>query len=117
MSERAVWLEEQSKLCPESRDEIMQFIADLRFRNGMKESRLIQNLCTAGCCYYFASMLQDIFGLQPYVIYESKHVIALDTNGVAYDINGVYDIHSCSLISTEDLSEESLNEIKCGSPY
>lgn len=117
MSERTDWIEEQRKLNPDRRDDIIQFIADLRFRNGMKESKLIQNLCTAGCCFYFACMLQDIFGLQPCIVFKSKHVVAVDDNGIAYDINGIFDTTHCNLISTDDVAPEVLNNIKCGSPY
>lgn len=117
MTERTEWIKEQKIKQPNSQDAIINFIADLRFRNGIKESKLIQRLCTAGHCFYFAGMLQDIFNVRPFLVVGSKHVIAVDDTGVAYDINGVYDTKDADLIDIRYLSDKKMKEIKCGSPY
>lgn len=76
---------------------VITFIADIRYdiRNS---TDTIRSFYEAGYCYYFAHMLKDAFQRGHLCLTEPiGHIVWMDENGCAYDINGPYrpEEHDC----------------------
>ena len=85
----------------------MEFIADFIFKlipNVDLEisSKCIKDTFRAGYCYYFANMLQLAFN-RGCICWTAPlgHMVWVDVNGIAYDIEGVYDGNADYLIPIE----------------
>lgn len=75
-------------------DDVLFFIAYIRFHSGYEGEEVIERLFASGYCYYFALMLQDAFKRGVVCNNGRSHFVWLDgTNpntDIAYDISGVY---------------------------
>lgn len=83
--------------CAEHDPKIIQFIADIVYDPRNLDSSL-WNFFRAGYCYYFAVMLQTAFGGGTICHAEPLgHIVWVDANGCAYDIEGAYlpEEHDC----------------------
>lgn len=70
--------------------EVMNFIDDIYASQPEENSEAIRELFHCGYCYYFANMLKIAFGRGTVCLaYPFGHVVWLDTDGIAYDIEGV----------------------------
>lgn len=69
---------------------VLEFIDKFLFHEGAGNSEVIRHLFHAGYCLYFAIMLQSAF-LRGHIClaYPYGHIVWVDTNGIAYDIEGV----------------------------
>lgn len=57
----------------------------------IEETGVIEKVFTNGYCYYFAIMLKDVFNRgEVCMTYDHKHVVWIDDDNVAYDINGMF---------------------------
>lgn len=81
---------------PKASKQVLQFIADFMYHGTpdviMEDSaESVRSTFRAGYCYYFAEMLKIAFN-RGCVCWAApfSHIVWCDTNGVAYDIEGVY---------------------------
>ena len=57
----------------------------------IEETDTIEKVFRNGYCYYFAIMLKDAFNRgEVCMTYDCKHVVWIDDDNVAYDINGIF---------------------------
>ena len=57
----------------------------------IEETCTIEKVFSQGYCYYFAIMLKDAFNRgEVCMTYDHKHVVWIDDDNVAYDINGMF---------------------------
>lgn len=90
--------------------DVVNFIADVLYKGG-NESEAIADLFGNGYCYYFACMLQDAFrrGTVCWLLNHS-HIVWVDTDGTAWDVNGVYDDYGeGELVPISDMLEDDLD--------
>lgn len=72
------------------KEEVIQFIADILYHQGPENAECIRRLFRAGYCYYFANILYDAFKRGTVCLaYPFGHIVWVDTNAIAYDIEGV----------------------------
>jgi hypothetical protein len=90
-----------------TRKEVIVFIADILYHNGMNTDA-IYNLFACGYCYYFAVMLKDAFKRGEVCWHKGfSHIVWLDDNNVAYDIGGVFDDYDDGdLVPASELGDE-----------
>lgn len=94
MRNKQEWLQKVIGLRPKADTQVLQFIADMKFRCGNENASIIEKLFSAGYCWYFAHILKLAFerGQVCYAYYEN-HFVWLDgiseVDDVAYDIHGV----------------------------
>lgn len=70
--------------------EVLNFINDIYDSQPKENGEAIRRLFHSGYCYYFANMLKIAFGRGTVCLaYPFGHVVWLDTDGIAYDIEGV----------------------------
>lgn len=80
---------------------VMQFIEDFYDRlgeNNESDKKSIRNQFMVGYCYYFAQILKSAFnrGNVCWVVGES-HIVWVDTDGIAYDADGVFNKYDGSI--------------------
>lgn len=84
------------------KDEIINFIADIRYHCGIKGQETIRRLFRSGYCYYFANMLKNAFaGGSIKCIPDAGHIV-FEYNDVLYDIEGVYDSGDLKVSDIDD---------------
>lgn len=96
------WVKMNMELYPKADKQVMEFIAKVIFNQGESNVGVIQGLFTQGYCYYFANMMKLAFhrGIICYV-YDIGHFVWVD-NGVAYDVEGVYELVESEYLIPED---------------
>lgn len=88
------WIEEQACKNELADKDVLGFIGLFVYKCGEEVAPEIRYLFSHGYCYFFAMMLKDAFERgELYIPMNPKlkgHIVWVDTNGIAYDINGVY---------------------------
>lgn len=70
--------------------EVLNFINDIYTSQPEENGEAIRHLFHCGYCYYFANMLKLAFGKGTVCLaYPFGHIVWVDTDGIAYDIEGV----------------------------
>lgn len=78
------------KSFPNADEQVLYFIADFLYHEGLDNAESIRNLFHNGYCYYFANMLKRAFGRGEVCIAAPfGHFVWVDTNGLPYDIEGI----------------------------
>lgn len=110
------WIEANMKLGG-SKD-VLDFIADICYSQ-REGAETIYILFDCGYCYYFAIMLKDAFNRGEVCWHRNhSHIVWVDTNGIAYDIGGVfYDYKEGDLLPAEDSLGDMLIEFKHTGKY
>lgn len=105
---KAEFIEDWKKAFPNAAKDILTFIADFKCRTNPHEEEIIEDLFSAGYCYYFALMLKDAFGGEVMYSVGRGHIAWKDTRSaypeemLVYDIHGIYADYEC-LRPVEDL--------------
>ena len=87
------------------REDIIRFIANVRFHCGYTGQDIIRRLFRQGYCYYFACILKRAFnGGSIICLPDAKHFV-YKIDDVLYDIEGVYEV---------DLDTKMINENDMG---
>lgn len=90
--------------------DVIEFIANVLYK-GSNESGAVAELFASGYCYYFACMLQDAFkrGTVCWILNRS-HIVWVDTDGIAWDIYGIFDDYGeGELVPISDMLEDDLD--------
>lgn len=76
--------------------DVINFIAAIKFRSSSADYQEgVEDLFSNGYCYYFACMLKAAFDRGDVCWHNGYgHIVWVDTNDIAYDINGVFDDHA-----------------------
>lgn len=61
MRNKQEWLQKVIGLHPKADTQVLQFIADMKFRCGNENASIIEKLFSAGYCWYFAHILKLAF--------------------------------------------------------
>lgn len=86
--------------------EVIDFIDDIYASQPREHNEAIRSLFHNGYCYYFANMLKMAFGRGTVCLaYPFGHIVWLDTDGIAYDIEGVTISEYEKLVDIECLPE------------
>ncbi len=89
----------------EANKNVLTFIGNILYHNGVDNADTIVTLFSCGYCYYFAKMLQDGFPggeicqASPY-----PHIVYV-LDGIPYDIQGLCDLEYDELIPIEKLDD------------
>lgn len=84
------WFKDKDLYSQGVKEEVIQFIADILYHQGPENAECIRGLFRAGYCYYFANILHDAFKRGTVCLaYPFGHIVWVDTNAIAYDIEGV----------------------------
>lgn len=94
MGRKEMFIKKEIALFPCADRQVIEFIADFKFRCGEEHSHIIEHLFNAGYCWFFAHMLKQAFGRGKVCFaYYEGHFVWLDgkseTDDFAYDILGV----------------------------
>lgn len=88
------FIEPQIEKYPGCDKDVLRFIAEFRYHDGLKSEAVVDPLFLTGYCYYFAVMLKEAFHRGIICCNGRSHIVWLDgTNqetDIAYDITGVY---------------------------
>lgn len=94
---------------------VLEFIDNFSTFNhvwSVKEYEEFRKLFTQGYCWHFAKMLQATFGRGTVcVAFPIAHMVWVDTDGTAYDIDGI-DITKCYYYIPEEYLGNELNNFK-----
>lgn len=89
-------IEEQKRYYSDANETVLEFIAEFSHRGSPyieveKSYEAIRSTFRAGYCYYFAHMLKLAFD-RGCVCWTApfSHIVWVDTDGIPYDIEGVY---------------------------
>ena len=70
--------------------DVVAFIGEILY-DGRNQEDALRSFFRAGYCYHFARLLQDVFKRGTLCVTEPfGHIVWMDTNGLAYDIEGPY---------------------------
>lgn len=99
------WIESNtSGFFKEANKDIITFIADILYSN--PDSDTIYNLFANGYCYYFALMLKNAFNRGTICWHRNySHIVWVDDDNIAYDINGVFYDYDNELLPVEILGD------------
>lgn len=95
------FVESWKEAFPNAAKDVLTFIAELKCSTNPHEEEIIEDLFSAGYCYYFAKMLQDAFGGECMWSVGRGHIVWQDTRTaypeemLVYDIHGVYTDYEC----------------------
>ena len=88
------FVEGQKVAFPNAAEDVLTFIAEFKCSVNPHEEEIIEDLFSAGYCYYFALMLKDAFGGAVMYSVDRGHIVWTDSRPdgfeIAYDIHGVY---------------------------
>lgn len=89
--------------------DVMNFIEEFYNRCGENteaDKKSIRNQFMIGYCYYFAQILKSAFNRGDVcLVVGDSHIVWLDTDGIAYDADGVFNKYNGSM---EDFYNKSL---------
>lgn len=96
------------------RMDIINFIADMLYCTGA-DPISVHKLFKCGFCYHFAVILQNEFGGEIKWIKGCSHIVWVDENGLAYDIEGFRnDLCLVELVPLSMIDEEASKTGKGG---
>lgn len=90
--------------------QVVTFIANIIYDKRNDECSLTQ-FFSSGYCYYFATMLKTAFNRGKLCLTEPiAHIVWVDDNGLAYDVNGPYlpSNHDCECLTDVDFLEDTI---------
>lgn len=80
-------------------ERILSFIKN--FRTRFKDKKTLLDVFVDGYCYYFSSILQSAFGGGEIVVVTNESHVVWVKDGIAYDINGIYDLAGKNIVEFE----------------
>lgn len=93
------------------REDIVRFIADIRFYDDYVGNEIVRRLFRRGYCYYFAHMLMQAFKCGQVVCSKNREHWLFEYDNVFYDIEGVYEVSDDEDIVPEDgMSADEMNQ-------
>lgn len=93
------------------REDIVRFIADVRFYDDYVGNEIVRRLFRRGYCYYFAHMLQQAFKCGNVVCVKNADHWLFQYDKVFYDIEGVYEVSEEDSVVLEGcMSTEELEQ-------
>lgn len=97
----------------EVNEDVITFIANFLYAD-KKGSETVYNLFAAGYCYYFAKILQEAFNRGEICWHRNHgHIVWRDTDGIAYDIGGVFeDYNEADLLPAEESLGDMIVDFK-----
>ena len=89
----------------EANKDVLTFIGNILYNNGINNADIIVTLFSCGYCYYFAKMLEDAFpGGKICQAIPYPHIVYVLDN-IPYDIQGLCDLDYDGLIPIEELND------------
>lgn len=110
------FVEGQKVAFPNAAEDVLTFIAEFKCSVNPHEEEIIEDLFSAGYCYYFALMLKDAFGGSLMYSADRGHIVWLDNREIknhqfAYDIHGVYEDYE-KLVSLREMPNDSIESFR-----
>lgn len=84
------WVENNMAVNKKADRQVLEFIANILFSEGIDGYETIKNLFSDRYCYYFSLMLRDAFGGKICWVKGTSHIVWMSPNGVPYNASGVF---------------------------